>query len=97
MHVMFAPTHLSYEEEFAESPSDIEGYSITKYAGKSTKPDLRVAVLDSGEIGWECADGSGWHPVVSSETDNDHRTLKIVASFQYQGKTYTNTEILTRK
>jgi hypothetical protein len=96
-HVLFAPLHATYEEEFVKSGSGIEGYTTTKYVGKSAKPDLRVAVLDSGEIGWEGADASGWKPVVSSEIDNDHRTMKIVASYQYEGKTYTCTRLLKRK
>ncbi|MGD0735566.1 MAG: hypothetical protein ABR976_10485 [Terracidiphilus sp.] len=97
LRMFLAPSHFTYEEEFDRSGSGFEGYSIVKHAGKSAKPDLRVTILDSGEIGWECADGSGWHPVVSSEIDSDHGTMKIVASYQFEGKTYTTTETLKRK
>jgi hypothetical protein len=96
-HTAFMPRHITFEEEFSRSASSIEGYSTTKYAGKSTKPDLRVIVLDSGEMGWERADASGWQPVISSDVDNDHRTLKVVSSYEFEGKTYITTEIFTKK
>jgi hypothetical protein len=96
-HMFLVSLHVTYEEEFGKSDSGIEGYSTNKYSGKGAKPDLRVTVLDSGEIGFESAHASGWQPVVSSEIDNDHRAMKIVASYQYEGHTYTATEIFTRK
>jgi hypothetical protein len=96
-HVLFTPLHVAYEEEFARSGAGFEGYSTNKYSGKSAKPDIRFAILDSGEIGWEGADAFGWKPVVSSEIDNDRRTIKIVVSYRYEGKAYTATEILKRK
>jgi hypothetical protein len=95
--VLFTPLHVAYEEEFARSGAGFEGYSTNKYSGKSAKPDIRFAILDSGEIGWEGADAFGWKPVVSSEIDNDRRTIKIVVSYRYEGKAYTATEILKRK
>jgi len=97
MHMAFAPHHGTYEEEFSKSGSSFEGYSIIKHFGKNPKPDLRVVILASGEVGWESANASGWQPLVSSQIDDDHRKMTIVSSHELEGKRYVLTVILTRK
>jgi hypothetical protein len=82
--------------EFSRSSdSAVDGYNLKKDGSKRESPSVKVTFPDSGEIGGEYLDAAGI--TVVSEIDSDRRTVKIFLSSQYKGKTYTTSEILTRK
>lgn len=65
--------------EFSGSDSVFEGYFIRANRVKQRDPDVRVTILDSGEIRCELVSG----PALSCEIDDHNRTVKIV--FPYEG------------